>query len=562
MLRRCFLASAVALLCCPALAQVPIGPGSGGGPGGALTTPLSSTAGGNGPDLNPAIDLPNFMATAAPVVCFVGDSTTTTAASNVTPLDLLYARVEQRMTTENPNKTITFLNYAIAGTTLPQFYATMSSGWPTWWTNHSLTWAQQIGALTPACTTVFLNFGINGPGQTGISSWNSALNAVVAFPSPPDIVLITNGIGNPLNAINSPYQPGFRTNASLTRTVAHNASYMGIAGLPPIGLIDLNRVEAEAIYGQDPVDQVYTTISVPTSPASTFPYSLPATPDGDLDVQFSLSDAAAWYTSGATLTLSLADASGGSGGTSATQVNIRSSTGTNCNMGYYGGAASAKTYAANSIWPSSGPVAFRVSTKNDHIQFSCNGTIVGDFFAPKMVGPFIPTFSFSGGSPTETLTVTSYSPGTSRQTPIVMDLNTFWGTGTSPSGGDGARHPSSYGLNLVYGQAIEAADFRSTLPIVASATGLTAAGTTQATALALRSTVDQISTCAGGAGVLLWGGVAGLRETITNNGASACNVYPPAGAAINGGTTNAAYSLAVGSTADFVYESATAWVAK
>src|SRR6185312_5172093 len=497
MLRRCFLASAVALLCCPALAQVPIGPGSGGGPGGALTTPLSSTAGGNGPDLNPAIDLPNFMATAAPVVCFVGDSTTTTAASNVTPLDLLYARVEQRMTTENPNKTITFLNYAIAGTTLPQFYATMSSGWPTWWTNHSLTWAQQIGALTPACTTVFLNFGINGPGQTGISSWNSALNAVVAFPSPPDIVLITNGIGNPLNAINSPYQPGFRTNASLTRTVAHNASYMGIAGLPPIGLIDLNRVEAEAIYGQDPVDQVYTTISVPTSPASTFPYSLPATPDGDLDVQFSLSDAAAWYTSGATLTLSLADASGGSGGTSATQVNIRSSTGTNCNMGYYGGAASAKTYAANSIWPSSGPVAFRVSTKNDHIQFSCNGTIVGDFFAPKMVGPFIPTFSFSGGSPTETLTVTSYS-----------------------------------------------------------------AGTTQATALALRSTVDQISTCAGGAGVLLWGGVAGLRETITNNGASACNVYPPAGAAINGGTTNAAYSLAVGSTADFVYESATAWVAK
>jgi expansin (peptidoglycan-binding protein) len=93
------------------------------------------------------------------------------------------------------------------------------------------------------------------------------------------------------------------------------------------------------------------------------------------------------------------------------------------------------------------------------------------------------------------------------------------------------------------------------------ATALTAAGTTQATALALGPLdVNMIGTCAAGAGVILLTGAPGDKTTVYNGGANACLVYPPVGAKVNSLTTNAGVTLATNTAILMTCVSGTQWV--
>ena len=60
----------------------------------------------------------------------------------------------------------------------------------------------------------------------------------------------------------------------------------------------------------------------------------------------------------------------------------------------------------------------------------------------------------------------------------------------------------------------------------AIATGLTAAGTTIADALALTADTNVIGTCASGAGVKVASAEIGDSQEIYNGGANSCKVYP------------------------------------
>lgn len=87
------------------------------------------------------------------------------------------------------------------------------------------------------------------------------------------------------------------------------------------------------------------------------------------------------------------------------------------------------------------------------------------------------------------------------------------------------------------------------------ATGLTAAGSTQGTALALAAGVTYhiVSTAALNTGVVFPATGVDLGDEIgvTNNGANALAVYPPTGGTVNNLATNAAYTVAVGKSALF-----------
>ena len=85
------------------------------------------------------------------------------------------------------------------------------------------------------------------------------------------------------------------------------------------------------------------------------------------------------------------------------------------------------------------------------------------------------------------------------------------------------------------------------------ATGLVAAGTTQATALLLTTRWAQIATAAANSGVRLPSGVrnSGMVR-VRNDGANSVKVYPPVGGKVNGGTTNASVTVAAGATGLFV----------
>jgi hypothetical protein len=95
-----------------------------------------------------------------------------------------------------------------------------------------------------------------------------------------------------------------------------------------------------------------------------------------------------------------------------------------------------------------------------------------------------------------------------------------------------------------------------------TATNLTAAGTTQATALALTSDYNHIGTAAASSGVRLPTAVAGMEVLVFNKGANAVNVYPATGAAINALAANAALAVAAAGVTIFYAISSTLWLSK
>lgn len=86
---------------------------------------------------------------------------------------------------------------------------------------------------------------------------------------------------------------------------------------------------------------------------------------------------------------------------------------------------------------------------------------------------------------------------------------------------------------------------------------LTAAGVTQATATALPAALNIFTTCTEAAcGALLVVYDIGDSIRVVNATANNLRVYPPVGGALNGGTTNAPYTMGANKAADFVQSSA------
>lgn len=91
------------------------------------------------------------------------------------------------------------------------------------------------------------------------------------------------------------------------------------------------------------------------------------------------------------------------------------------------------------------------------------------------------------------------------------------------------------------------------------ATGLTAAGTTQATAFAMSAEWNEFTTVAANTGALLYNFGAGFASFVWNAGANALKVYPPVGGSIDAIATNGAYSLAAGKAQCFSQLTAIRW---
>lgn len=93
------------------------------------------------------------------------------------------------------------------------------------------------------------------------------------------------------------------------------------------------------------------------------------------------------------------------------------------------------------------------------------------------------------------------------------------------------------------------------------ATTLTAAGTDQATALLIAQHINRFTTVASGTGARLQAFANNTPAWIINAGANALLLYPPVGAAINGGATNDPISIGVGEIWMSYNSSSTVYVA-
>lgn len=92
-----------------------------------------------------------------------------------------------------------------------------------------------------------------------------------------------------------------------------------------------------------------------------------------------------------------------------------------------------------------------------------------------------------------------------------------------------------------------------------TAGALTAAGSTQGTALALTSDINNVTTVAAGTGVILPFWQTGHKIIIRNAGANALAVYPNSSAQINNLGTNVAFSIPAGTSIEFVNFTSTQW---
>lgn len=88
------------------------------------------------------------------------------------------------------------------------------------------------------------------------------------------------------------------------------------------------------------------------------------------------------------------------------------------------------------------------------------------------------------------------------------------------------------------------------------ATGLTATGSTQATALALAAAINFVSTAAASTGVILPVGQAGDVVVVYNGGANSLTVYPPVGGTINNLSANTGLAVATLKSGMYVYSGA------
>ena len=97
------------------------------------------------------------------------------------------------------------------------------------------------------------------------------------------------------------------------------------------------------------------------------------------------------------------------------------------------------------------------------------------------------------------------------------------------------------------------------MAVKANASGLTAAGTTQGTALAITNQTNEFTTVAASSGGILPSPEQGEFIFVANAGANALNVYPASGHSINALAANTAFSLAAGKNAMFWAATATKW---
>lgn len=91
------------------------------------------------------------------------------------------------------------------------------------------------------------------------------------------------------------------------------------------------------------------------------------------------------------------------------------------------------------------------------------------------------------------------------------------------------------------------------------ATGISAAGTNQATATALTKEINVVTTVSSGQGVVLPTATAGMMLIINNRSATALNVYPASGGSINDLSTNIAYSHDAGASLQYYATSSSQW---
>ena len=413
----------------------------------------------------PARHLAKFIASATPTVCAMGDSTWA-QADYISFSDGLGEKIKQRLREDYPDKTITFKDFSIGGTSLNQWTAVVTGTLPSWYTPTTATWASFPAAA--GCTTLFVDFGVNDPSQETAAAFSPVYANIATWAPVPDVILVNNAIANP--AAGGVYgttagQVGLRSNGALQRTLASSGNNLGATAMPPVGLIDINRYFQMSVNGVDPATQAMSWSMPPTAPVAgitAFPYTFPFTPGGDFDVSISLDNPGSSYvTALTTFSFAVNDPYGGSN--YASSLTFSPNGGSTIYANYYYNNGSAQIQGSGPFWNNNASGnAVRVVLRGDRLVTYVNGNVLLDTVAPRGYASFQPKFGFNNPPAAPSMTVKSYAIGTPRQVAPTVNPADCYGSyvATGSSNGNGVNHDASICLNDVYGEALDATTFR------------------------------------------------------------------------------------------------------
>ena len=304
------------------------------------------------------------------------------------------------------------------------------------------TWATAVGAST----------------ADGTVTWQ-LLSAVASVASIPDIILITNKNVN-VNAggayATAVVQTGTLNAAAYQRTLARSgAPGFLIAGLPPMGLIDIGRYFTEAYNGFDPVVQSMATVIPASAPvtATVFPYNLPST-DGDFDISLTI-PAASFNSTSQYITL----ITGSPGSTAGSKININFQNANSYFAIYDASGQTGVGVYTGGIWNAAGNNTFEVITHGERLYIVVNGVLTYDAPVARFSGPFVPQISLINPVASPSITVNYYVAGTAQPYAPILNAATAFGSVGGVQGGNGINHDASQAINFVDYAVLQATRF-------------------------------------------------------------------------------------------------------
>ncbi|GEP00617.1 hypothetical protein GCM10007887_04210 [Methylobacterium haplocladii] len=409
------------------------------------TTPPPST------DLIPSQHLKQFakaLAAGSAKVVIMGDSTSTDTADEIATTEYMWPTIIRRIKADNPGKSISFVNRAVASQTWTSAAGAATSNFPSWYTPTSANWLSLVQAQSP--DLLFLNFGMN-PDATPINldAFHTVLDTIAGWTKVPDVVLITNK--------QTAYDPvgsfGGYPLGQEPRYVAAGflRTYARAKGL---GLIDFNRWQRLMRDGVDPVDQRMQQSVVGVAGLS-LPVTLGKT-DGDYDLK------ATFPGQGSSLWSNLTNLTVQIGNRSDNILVLGKDSGSgNLTLQVYEGTG--RSYAGFIVGgvPASGAgdLALEVQVKAGVLTVLWNGVQVYSELVPLFGGPFTPSIAGVGSNVAGvSTTVASATLGVSRTyTPTVTDFETY--TNTTAGGGNTLNHMNALGIAAIEVPVLQATRF-------------------------------------------------------------------------------------------------------
>ncbi len=138
-----------------------------------------------------AAGMTQFYRAAAPKVVIMGDSISTEGPDALSKSDSMASVIAKKISNQNPDAAISFLNRAIGGQTWINAN-TVPTGFPAWYTDHSKPWLDYVKDDAP--DLLILAFGMNDSNGFNAGALHAVVDKIKAWPKVPSLLFVTNPV--------------------------------------------------------------------------------------------------------------------------------------------------------------------------------------------------------------------------------------------------------------------------------------------------------------------------------------------------------------------------------